>query len=275
MGLFSSKNSEDEICKKYLATAPIGSRIDVLAAACAHQVRDLPVSTASSFGLPLTIEALLPASECVRGLLVQDRDLSGTTARKAMQHLHVVMSGFMQGSSYGENMDTALAAIGLLSEPQIHVSPEHRENLSSADADVAVAIANTALSVLRSLVLGAGEASPSEYQFYVALHTREGARDMEALAYDIIAWESVVLSRLLNTGRVANGLPTMASQYSRIPAMTEAGWYPNPNRAGDIVGGVASIQRLWNGFEWTEQVRIRQGKSWETTAVSLRSAPTD
>lgn len=55
--------------------------------------------------------------------------------------------------------------------------------------------------------------------------------------------------------------------------MREEGWYPNPNNYGQIEGTDCTIQRYWNGQDWTDDVRYRDNKRWISASRPLRAVP--
>jgi hypothetical protein len=55
--------------------------------------------------------------------------------------------------------------------------------------------------------------------------------------------------------------------------MESVGWYPNPVNPGDTAMGDASVERWWNGDDWTDRVRFRDGRRWTQAEVSLFTTP--
>jgi hypothetical protein len=269
-----SKEPADETCRRYLAIAPRGPRTEVLTAASIYQVQHIPIASADRFGNAVTVADVTPAAAVVRDVLFQDRDITGPIARKVMQHLQAIVSNFMKGP-VGENIDTFLQSLGLeMSDGDIVMSSPGRDRLSAGEAGAAESLANVAFAVFRAFTLGE-DALPAERRLYVELHTGAADKDVEELAYDIIGWTAIGLGRLFNTNRIRPGLPTADPAYRHAPRMEVEGWYPNPQRTGDIVDGNASIQRYWNSERWTDQVRIREGRGWKSVTASLHDAPVD
>jgi hypothetical protein len=58
-------------------------------------------------------------------------------------------------------------------------------------------------------------------------------------------------------------------------AMEGVGWYPNPVNAGDTSDNNASIERWWDGADWTDRVRIRDGRRWNEIEVPLFTPPSN
>lgn len=121
----------------------------------------------------------------------------------------------------------------------------------------------------------AGDYRFEEYRFYVELYTGAPGRDVESIAYEIIAWEAIAVGRLMNTGRIRSGMVTMGPAYQTVPAMEVAGWYPNPQKLGGIIDGDAVLQRYWDGTNWTSKMRKRDGRRWIEGKVSLHDPPVD
>jgi hypothetical protein len=51
--------------------------------------------------------------------------------------------------------------------------------------------------------------------------------------------------------------------------MTGVGWYPNPQNTGEISGDDVQFERWWNGNDWTDRVRMRQGRGWQEAQMSM------
>jgi uncharacterized protein DUF2510 len=275
MGLLSkSQLPEDETSRRYLAVAPPGPRTEVLAASCMHHVRETPISATEQFGEPLTMSSLAPTSDLVRNLMSHDRDLSGWIARKSMIQLNGTCSQFMRGT-VSQNFDLAFGSVGLEVGEAVSVKASLAATWSGFDVDAATALANVAIAVLNAAVSSPADPRPAGQDLYEDLYTGASGSDVESLGYDVIAWGSVVLARLVNADHVTPNLPILPPIYRDAPLMQGAGWYPNPGKYGGLVFGDAAIQRYWNGDQWTDRVRVRQGKRWETLSNSLHLRPAD
>jgi hypothetical protein len=189
-----------------------------------------------------------------------------------MQHLKVITLDYMSGT-LEENIDTFASAMGFPSPANPNLVAQARDKLSPEEANQANALAAISFSVLRAFILGREAAS--DYRMYVKLYTGAPDMDVEAVAYDIIAWTAIALGRLMNQNLILMGLPTMAPSFRNVPPMDKPGWYPNPAKLGGIVNGDAVLQRFWDGNAWTDQVRMRKSKRWATGSDSLHDEPID
>jgi hypothetical protein len=274
MPLFASKQSDDETSRRYLASAPPGARTEVLTAACTQQIRELPVAAAAQFGKAVTVAGLEPASRLVRKIMHQDRDLSAFIARKIMMHFKAIATSYMPGT-LEENIAAFGSAMGFTSptEPRPDLVAQAREILSPEEVEQASALAAISFAILRAVIVG-GEAG-DEYRLYVKLYTGDPDMDVEAVAYDVIAWTAIAVGRLMNRDLISPEFPMMAPKFRDVPAMDKPGWYPNPPKIGGMVNGDAVFQRFWDGAAWTDQVRMRDGRRWVTGSVSLHDEPAD
>lgn len=274
MPLFASKQSDDETSRRYLASAPPGPRTEVLASACTQQIRELSVAAAGQFGKAVTVAGIEPASSLVRKIMHQDRDLSAFIARKIMQHLKVITLDYMSGT-LEENLAAFASAMGFTTptEPPPGLVAQARDTLSPEEVKQANALATISFSVLRAFILGREAAD--EYRLYVKLYTGAPDMDVEAVAYDVIAWTAISVGRLMNRNLIRPDFPMMTPNFRDVPAMDKPGWYPNPAKLGGIVNGDAVFQRFWDGAAWTDQVRMRQGRRWAIGSSSLHDEPVD
>lgn len=274
MPLFSSRQSDVETSRRYLASAPPGPRTDVLTSACTQQIRELPVAAASQFGKAVTVAGIEPASGLVREIMYQDRDLSAFIARKIMQHLKVIAMNYMAGT-LEENFATFASAMGFTTpaEPNLVIVANDQDTLSAEEVEQASALAKICFSVFRAFMMG--REAGGEYRLYVKLYTGAPNMDVEAVAYDAIAWTAIAVGRLMNRNLIRPGFPMMTPEFRDVPVMNIPGWYPNPAKLGGLVNGDAAFQRFWDGTAWTDQVRLRQGGRWATGSVSLHAEPID
>lgn len=274
MSLFASRQSEDETSRRYLASAPPGPRTEVLTSACTQQIRELPVAAAGQFGKAVTVAGIEPASGLVRKIMHQDRDLSAFIARKIMVHFKAMALGFMSGT-LEENIAAFALAMGFTTpaEPPPGLVAQARDMLSPEEVKQANALAVISFSVLRAVIVGS-EAG-DEYRLYVKLYTGAPNMDVEAVAYDVIAWTATAVGRLMNRNLIRPGFPMMTPDFRDVPTMDKPGWYPNPAKLGGIVNGDALLQRFWDGTAWTDQVRMREGRRWATGSDSLHDEPID
>lgn len=277
MGFFSSRPSlEDQSSRQYLEVAPPGPRTDLLAASCILRTSELPVASADQFGQVVTVAVLAPVSDLVRRIMFQDRDLSAWIVRKSVSYLQWIAENAMSGP-FDSNFDVALSSVGLRAPAGlgVHVLDESVQ-LTDVHREAAISLADLALSVLRALVFSRpDERGSSDWRFYSRLYTGQGIDDVEGLGYDIIAWTSIVVARLLTAGRIVGAVPVFAPEYRAVQAMDTPGWYPNPPKYGGVVSGDAVFQRFWDGKDWTDQVRTRNGRGWEIGTLSLHQEPID
>lgn len=276
MGFFRT-TPEETTSREYLALAPPGSRAEVLGASCTLQTAEMDVAQPNCFGQAATIEVLDPVSQLVRRIMRQDRDLSAGIARKAITHFEAVVGAALPGD-FSANMALALRAVGLRDAPEAKFDfdlIDGAATLSDEDRDGTTAIAGMAMMVLRAYFFAKdGDHDSAEWRFYSTLFTGAPDIDAESLAYDITAWVSLALARLLAGGHLTKRLPFFEPAYREAPVMHRPGWYPNPTKIGGIVQGDAAFQRYWDQ-QWTDNVRIRDGRGWKTGRVSLHDPPVD
>lgn len=268
-----SREPDDNMGPAYLRAAPPMSRADNISICCAQQAAGLEVAQGAQFGMPLTVSALTPASDLVRTAMSQDRDLSAWIARKSAVMLHAVVAGGMPGTPE-ENIDNAFGAAGLRIGAEIALLDENGA-VSQDESDGARGLGAACLALLKIASSTPAEWSAADRRFYANLYTAEDGSDVEGLAYELIAWMSVVVARLNHRGLVSAQMPVFNPAFRRVPELTRAGWYPNPPRFGDTSSGDAQFQRYWDG-QWTSRVRIKQGRGWTPErTLSLHDPPTD
>jgi hypothetical protein len=272
VGFFSSlkeSNPDDGRIRAYLDGAPPGSRLDWLAWGGFLRVADTPIAAADAFGRPVTVADVRPAAELVRGVMRQDRDLTGPLVRKALVNLKSVVAGMMSGA--GE-ADTARAfeamGVDLREEGFSDFLPGVAEGFCEEDAAGARALADVVGSLLL-LVLTDPRERPAlgVWTLYSEFFAAEPGGERETLAYDLVAWIDVLIARLFNTGS-ATRPPFLTDQFRHVPELTEPGWYPTPNKNANVVDGVATLQRYWDGI-WTDDVRVKSGRDWKSGSHSL------
>lgn len=82
------------------------------------------------------------------------------------------------------------------------------------------------------------------------------ARVGPPMALDFIAWTAIAM---LRTGQASSGI----IQNMPEPGLLEQpGWYADPL--------FAKCERYWSGDDWTDQVRVKNGKTWNPSSVPLR-----
>jgi hypothetical protein len=269
-----NRSSDNDPGREYLASAPPGPRTEVLSSACVLQLREFPLADRTHRGQPLYGAEFAEATALVSGVMHQDRDLSAWVARKAMVNLDIMMRAGMAGSE-ADNMATAFAMVGL--DEKAELQAEHTSRLDDDARTEAVGLAGCAVSVL--VAIRERKSHPrgwrsSDHPLYEDLFTGASGAQVERLAYEITAWASVVVARLMNADLFTRVLPTLAPSYREVPKLHRPGWYPNPSRTGEIVGGVAEVQRYWDG-QWTDRVRLRSRGGWQMLTAPLHAPPTD
>jgi len=270
--------SVEQTSRRYLASAPPGPRTELLAAAAVFRALPFPCADIDRLGTIVDRQELHMATEEVRSLMVQDRDLAAQLARKVLLQLNALLRGdgpnqdMVEGDRSGHMTLYALKEVGLRAVVPADggdVTLEVSAMPAPAEADAAVAtrIARQAIAVLFSVL---GHGSPRERQFYVGLHTGRGDIDVETVAYQIAAWGVILTARLVNACVIAGFRP----EYARVVPLAAPGWYPNPFNTGPIVDGDASIQRFWD-TQWTDRVRVRKSGRWVGQTHSLHDPPPD
>jgi Protein of unknown function (DUF2510) len=274
MGFFSRPDDrEPSHSARYLQNAPPGTRADHLTAAATLQARELPVAAADKYGDLLTVAALAPASERVAQMMAKDRDLSAWIARKSAVALASMLQSGMAGT-FEENLDEAFASAGLEIAERVR-SRNGAAALPEIEREAAEALGVAVLGLLKIVTSNPSQWEPSDRAWYESLYTGADGQDVEGFAYELIAWSSVVVSRLLNSNRLDQSLPMLQPAYREPPAFLGAGWYPNPPKHGQVFRGEAQIQRYWDGDRWTDRVRMSDGRSARELTHSLHDKPVD
>jgi Protein of unknown function (DUF2510) len=272
-----TEDPDDVRVRAYLAEGPPGPRTDWLAANASLRIAGTPIAQRERLGEVVTVPDLAPSSEVVRQVMAQDRDLSAWVARKAVMQLKAVLSGAITGDLAGD-FRLGFAAMGLEIPDRGQVGfldGNSAKSLSDTQAEAAKAMGNLTIEMMKILVTPAQERPRlAGWDFYVDLYTGGSGQDVETMAYDLTAWVSVLVARLLNEGRVPP-VPFLTAEFRHVPRLQEAAWYPNPAKHGEIVNGVATLQRYWDGQRWTDRVRIRDTSGWQTGSFSLHDRPSD
>jgi hypothetical protein len=208
----------------------------------------------AAWGRSLDDGGLATARAAFDGVVHQDRSLARHVARD-MVLMFEVSGGLLLGD--------ALQGVGL-------------------DATVANGSASTeseraavqALSVARTIQArsNGGEAAAADVAVYRALYEdRSAAGYLQAI--NIGAWAALVVARLATNGKLENGAMFLQSGRDSCGQMESVGWYPNPVNPGDTSMGDASIERWWDGSDWTERVRVREGRRWSDVQLTLFRMP--
>jgi hypothetical protein len=274
MGFFTTRADPDEQrIRAYLAEGHDGPRTDWLASAAVLRIAETPIAAPSRSGTVVALPDLQPATRLVRELMAQDRELSAWITRKMVVQLNSVLQYAMTGD-FATDFATAFAEMGLVSEPgAVRFARPH--DLPREQADGAKAMADIVICLMTILVTPAAERPrQAGWDVFVNLYTQR-TEESESLAYDLIAWMAVMSARLRNTDRFTRPVPYFGAEWRHVPRLTAAGWYPNPGKHGQLVDGVPAFQRRWDGRGWTQQVRMRTGRQWQTADITLFHAPTD
>jgi len=236
----------------------------------------MPIAQPDCVGRLVTSESLDEASSLVREIMIQDRDLSAWVARKALVQFKAVADGWMSGD-FGHAFEAGYAAMGLHAATgggNVRIL-DGRDESTQEQREGAGAMGALAINLLLAITSDPARRDHAAWRIYENLYTGADGTDVETLAYEIVAWVSVLLARLSNAGSLVGEVPFLNSQYRVVPIMAQAGWYPNPPNVGPIVMGDATFQRYWDGT-WTDRVRARSARGdWELLSMSLHGRPDD
>src|SRR4051794_34766791 len=111
-GKRKAPDPDDERVRAYLSEGQSGPRTDWLAAAAVVRIAATPVAARERYGEAVGVRELAPATELVRELMIQDRDLSAWIARKSVVQLKAVIGGAMSGD-FARDFAEAFAAMGV------------------------------------------------------------------------------------------------------------------------------------------------------------------
>jgi hypothetical protein len=257
MGLFSKREQEPSYSRAWVAEVGGRSRKTELAVAAVARLVRMPVGQADAWGRDLDDGHLEAAHKTIDELLWQDRSL----ARHVTRDLTLL---FEANGGITVNHLASLEAVGL--DPSVP--------LDTASGSPGQQVAATVAAVARTIRARSegGEASTADVAIYRRLFEDE-SEQAYGWSTDIGAWAAVVIARLSATDRLPNGDFFRQPGLDAIAQMQGAGWYPNPVNAGDTSMGQASIERWWDGDDWTDLARIRDGRNWTKTEVSLFTTP--
>lgn len=244
--------AEPSFSRKWISQNGSRSRKNVLAVASLNRLCDATVGSSSSFGQQIRDEDLDKAVHVVATVTTQDRSLLPHVAR---------------------DMALVFESLGGLTENKNATSRAVGQSGSTATIRVARA-ASDALAVARTIEARSNSREPSSSDLgtYTALF-EDASPEGHTRALDIGAWVGVVTARLRTGGYLSLDLPLFNRQLAEYARMDGVGWYPNPVNAGDTSDGEAQIERWWDGSDWTQRVRFRNGRRWEERQVSLLTVP--
>lgn len=269
MSLFGRPPRGDDSAagREYLNRANGYLRKSLLVFAAINQIIKLPIASKKYFGRPLADTfGLQSASDVVREVLVQDASMAAWTARDSLVTLDALLD--TMDVPWNDALDIAMDAAGLLPGPQLN--PERLADIPLRVHDDMRGLANCVAAVFFSFERPGG-VQIGDRAYYEHLF-QSPTRATQLVAHEITAWSGVVIGRLLDAGHVEEVL-WMSKEFETVPAMKVAGWYPNPWRMGEIVRGDAGFQRQWNGADWTDQIRLRDGRGWRHETNSMFKAP--
>jgi hypothetical protein len=272
-----SGDPDDERVRVYLADANEGPRTEWLFWSVVTRLADSPLAESLRIGEALTGFDLTASSEMARAVMAQDRDLCGPLVRKSTINLKLIL-----GSSLGTDLEGAfelgLGGIGMAhpSQGALAYRDGAGDHLSEVERDGGLATVDLLLSVLHGRLQPPQQrAGHGGWNLYTRCFTELPGGEAEEIAYSLIGMAGVIIARLRNAERIVEDLPFLAPSWKRVPVLTQAGWWPNPSKHGEMVDGIPSIQRYWDGAAWSERVRMRRGREWRIGSVGLHQPPED
>lgn len=267
MGLFRRPPDDSALSRDYLQRANGLQRKTLLTFVSINQIMKLPIASREYFGQPMAdVFGLQPASDIVRKILAQDASVAAWVARDSLIALDALLG--TMNTSWNDSLDIAMDAAGLVPGPELN--PERLTDVPLRVREDMLGLANCIVSVFFAFERP-GEVQNGDRTYYNHLF-ESPARATQLLAHEITAWSGAVIGRLLHTG-YAEKNPWMSDEFEAVPTMQCVGWYPNPSNMGQIVGGDATLQRYWDGTDWSDQVRLRDGRTWHYETSSMFKTP--
>ncbi len=179
-----------------------------------------------------------------------------------------IVSQAMTGDNVS-NLETLSRSYGFRWSQSLHRAiPPDVENLDAYLNDT-MRLSDAVFQIFDVLMLGHKSESLGYYENLVTSQRRP---EYQRLALEILAWSSIAQARLWRAAHLTADPLYFRAPFDVVPRMDQPGWYPNPLRIGDIVGGEATFQRFWDGG-WTDQIRAKQGKSYTVMAGALDDPP--
>lgn len=259
MGLFSKRAEEPSYSREWLAQNGELPRKTVLTLAVVARLARTPAGQPGAWGASLDDGGLAAGHEVFADAVWQDVSLARHVARD-LTLLFEANGGLTVAHA------EAFASVGL--DPANPLRP----GVGSPGESVG----GTAAAVARTIGARSegGEAASADLAIYTRLFED---RSDEALEWtlDIGAWSALILARMASTERLTNSDIFLRPGADHIPPMEGVGWYPNPVNPGDTSCGDAPIQRWWDGEDWTDLVRLLDGRNWMKTEVSLLKTPSN
>ena len=242
-GAVRAPASEPDLSSRYLEVAFPMSRVATLATSCHFKLARAPIAQKSRHGDIVTREELATVAELSPQdlTMVLDRDLSAWVAVKAIDLVNLKLNGRSQAKDVAGCAMMALPAVGLTSglhrtfpltfrpaDGGVVPSDDDRADavrLAAADEDRAAALSmgTKAVGVLRC---GEAQGTPAERRLFEDLYTGASGADVETLGYEITAWASIVIARIMNMGKLTDGFPaTPHRTIVDVPrGMSTLGW---------------------------------------------------
>lgn len=252
MGLFKRPTATPEVLepsfsREWLASTPMSRKTELSLTVVARTVGH-EASSLKHHGNPLEGALQEGVAEIVREVGRQDRSLMSHLSRDTVLLFEMYGGVFM-------NQDAAIEVMGI------------RTGSSGSGAD-ALAIARVIQGRSQGLAV-----SPDDEQRYVR-HFEDASEANFARAVGIAAWAATAVGRLHVAGHLASENEIYLGHVIHR-TMSGDGWYPNPVNAGDTSRGDAQIERWWDGNDWADRVRFRDGRRWNEAEQSLFIAPSN
>jgi hypothetical protein len=221
-----------------------------LMAAAVQEVQPHPLAQAGARGFPLGDgHGMEDVVGVVRPLFAAERSLTRWVAiRGALLFLDMVTPN----QASWENI---MAAMGLRLAPDPFTNEERIEVLQADGEQLSPALQGNITGVFASLAMHL-----EDYERVSNMPIKQVNTDpawaivSEAVALDFIAWAAVALCR---TGEL--------EAVMRMPEpglLEQPGWYADPLWAKG--------ERFWDGTDWTERMRVRDGRRWIDGSQPLR-----
>ena len=262
--MLAGEPAEPTFSREWIARHGTVSRKNELAMAALHRVLRHPAAAEKTFGQPLDAAHFAVTDEIVDAVLVQDWSLAACVARD----LALFFESF---GGLALNLEVAHQAVGLEADGRLGEAygqlPDEDKHLAQSAAQEALAIARTIQARYRG-----EQVPPRDLAVYTMLFESEGESNHRR-ALRVGGWAATSVARMRNGGHIDGELPAFANHLQHFGRMEQVGWYPNPINAGDTSLGDASIERWWDGGDWSDRVRLRENRRWRETRTSILTAP--
>jgi len=267
MGLFRRSPDDTVHSRAYLQRANGFERKAHLAFVSINQVMKLPIASREYFGRPMAdVFGLQHGSDIVRKILMQDGSLAARVARDSLVVLDALLD--TMNTPWEAALGIAMDAAGLLPGPKLN--PERLTDVPLRVQEDMLGLAHCVVAIFFGIERPGGVQLGDRAYYEHFFESLERATQL--LAHEITAWSGAVIGRLRHAGYIPQ-TPWMSAKFETAPVMEEAGWYPNPMNMGQIVDGDATIQRYWDGTDWTDRARLCDGRTWRYDTTSMFVAP--